>query len=136
MPKAIFNIGYTLPTPPANLKGNARAEYQARRNFYNLTADYNYFSYALNGEKVVKNANAEHYFTRENTNSGLFDFEGAMTDEQKVDLKEMLKDTKSIIWHGFISFDEETSRGFNTQENACKFMRQTSYTRCLNTTTL
>lgn len=125
MPKAIFNIGYTLPTPPANLKGNARAEYQARRNFYNLTADYNYFSYALNGEKVVKNANAEHYFTRENTNSGLFDFEGAMTDEQKVDLKEMLKDTKSIIWHGFISFDEETSRGFNTQENACKFMRQT-----------
>lgn len=125
MSQALFNIAYTLPSPPPRMSGNDRAEYQARRKFYNLTADYNYFSYALDGKKVVKNANAEHYFTREDTNSGLFNFDGAMNDEQKKALKARLKDTKSIIWHGFISFDEETSRGFNTQENACKFMRQT-----------
>lgn len=125
MPKALFNIAFTLPSPPSNLRGNARADYQARRNFYNLTADYNYFSYSLDGKKVVKNANAEHYFTREGTNTGLFNMHGAMDREQINGLKAQLKKTKSIIWHGFISFDEETSRSFNTQENAVKFMKQT-----------
>lgn len=125
MARALFNIAYTLPTPPSYLRGNKRAEYLARRKFYNLTSDYNYFSYALNNQKVVKNANAEHYFTRENTNSGLFNFDGAMDEEQKSQLKAKLQDSKSIIWHGFISFDEDTSKGFNTQENAIRFMKQT-----------
>lgn len=125
MPKALFNIAYTLPAPPSHLHGNARADYQARRNFYNLTADYNYFSYSLDGKKVVKNANAEHYFTREGTNTGLFNLQGAISQEQMKELKSKLKKTKSIIWHGFISFDEDISRGFNTQENAVKFMNQT-----------
>lgn len=125
MPKALFNIAYTLPSPPSYLHGNARADYQAQRNFYNLTADYNYFSYSLDGKKVVKNANAEHYFTREGTNTGLFNLQGAIDKEQMNELKARLKATKSIIWHGFISFDKDISRGFNTQENAIKFMNQT-----------
>lgn len=123
--KAVFNIGFTLATPPASYTGNRRAEYIAERNFYNLTADYNYFTYTLNGKKVDKNANAEHYFTREGTNTGLFNMDGSIDEEQKKELKLRLKDTKSIIWHGFISFDEETSRGFCTQENCVKFMNQT-----------
>lgn len=125
MPKALFNISYTLASPPAKLKGNARAEYIAERNFYNLTADYNYFTYSLNGSKVEKNANAEHYFTREGTNTGLFNMDGYIDEEKKNELKARLKDTESPIWHGFISFDEETSLGFQTQENCTKFMRQT-----------
>ena len=123
--KAVFNIGFTLATPPASYTGNRRADYIAQRNFYNLTADYNYFSYTLNGQKVDKNANAEHYFTREGTNTGLFNMNGPIDEEQKKELKLRLKDTKSIIWHGFISFDEETSRGFCSQENCIKFMNQT-----------
>lgn len=125
MPKGLFNIAFTLPSPPAYLRGNARAEYKARRNFYNLTAEYNYFSYSLNNKKVVKNANAEHYFTREGMNTGLFNLKGVLNEEQKQALKAKLKSTKSIIWHGFVSFDEDVSRGFNTQENAIKFMKQT-----------
>lgn len=123
--KAIFNISYTSATPPASYSGNRRAEYIAERNFYNLTADYNFFSYALDGRKVVKNANAEHYFTRENTNSGLFNLDGPISDDKKAEIKETLKQTDSIIWHGFISFDDVTSRGFTTQENCIKFMNQT-----------
>lgn len=125
MPKALFNIAYTLPSAPSYLKGNKRAEYMARRKFYNLTSSYNFFSYALNGEKVVKNANAEHYFTREGGNTGLFNLNGALNDEQIKSLKSELKKTKSIIWHGFISFDESLTEAFSTQENAVKFMRQT-----------
>ena len=123
--KAIFNIGYTTATPPASYTGERRADYIAERNFYNLTADYNYFTYTLNGQKVSKNANAEHYFTREGTNTGLFNMDGAIDEEKKNELKARLKDTESTIWHGFISFDDETSRGFTNQENCVKFMRQT-----------
>lgn len=123
--RAVFNIGFTLAAPPASYSGNRRAEYIAERNFYNLTSDYNYFTYTLNGQKVAKNANAEHYFTREGTNTGLFNMDGPIDEEQKKEIKLRLKDTKSTIWHGFISFDEETSRGFCSQENCVKFMKQT-----------
>lgn len=122
--KAVFNISYTAAEPPKSYTGEMRAEYIAERNFYNLTAGYNYFNYTLNGSKVEKNANAEHYFTREGA-TGLFDMDGVISEEKKAKIKEQLKDTKSIIWHGFISFDEETSLGFTNQENCIKFMRQT-----------
>lgn len=125
MPKALFNIGFTLPTPPSNLHGQKRVDYMARRKFYNLTSEYNYFTYALNEKKVVKNKDAEDYFTRSGMNAGLFDMDGALDNAKIVELKKKLVDTKSIIWHGFISFDEETSVGFNTQENAIKFLNQT-----------
>lgn len=125
MPKALFNIAYTLPSAPSYLKGNARADYQARRSFYDLTAQYNFFSYVLNGKKIARNANAEEYYTRGGTNGGLFNLDGAMSEGQVAEMKKRLESSKSVIWHGFISFDEETSRGFQTQENAVKFMRQT-----------
>lgn len=125
MPKALFNIAYTLPSAPSYMKGNARAEYQARRSFYDLTAQYNFFSYVLNGKKIARNANAEEYYTRGGTNGGLFNLDGAMSEGQVAEMKKRLESSKSVIWHGFISFDEETSRGFQTQENAAKFMRQT-----------
>lgn len=123
MPKALFNITYTTPNPPKNYTGQRRAEYIAERNFYNLSAEYNYFSYVLNGEKVEKNKDAEGYFTR--TGSGLFGFDGEYSKEQIAALKERLKNTQSIIWHGFISFDQLTSMGFTSMDQAEKFIKQT-----------
>ena len=49
--KAIFNIGYTSAEPPKKYTGEERAKYIARRKFYNLTADYNVFTYFLNGKR-------------------------------------------------------------------------------------
>jgi len=125
MPKVLFNIAYTAPTPPSYLKGNRRAEYIARRKFYNLTSNYNFFTYALNGKKIIKNANAEHYFTREGNNTGLFNFDGALDESQTKLIKDKLKNSKSIIWHGFVSFEESLTEAFSTQESAVKFIRQT-----------
>lgn len=123
--KALFNITYTAAEPPRNYTGNNRAAYIAERKFYTLTAKYNFFSYILNNKKVCRNATAEDYFTRGGTNTGLFNMDGAIDESKKKELKKALKNTKSIIWHGFISFDEETSRGFCDLTSACKFMRRT-----------
>ena len=125
MLKAFFNIGFTLPQPPSNLRGQSRADYIARRKFYDMTAEYNYFSYTLNGKKVVKNKDAEQYYTRGGTNGGLFDMRGTLSEEQVQEMKAQLKTTRSIIWHGVISFDDDTSKGFETQESAIKFLNQT-----------
>lgn len=124
MLKAFFNIGFTLPEPPKKVSGKARAEYIARRNFYNLTAEYNYFTYTLNGKKVVKNKDAEQYYTRGGA-GGLFNLKGTISEDEVREIKAQLKESRSIIWHGIISFDDDTSKGFETQENAVKFLNQT-----------
>ena len=124
MLKAFFNIGFTLPQPPSNLRGQSRADYIARRKFYDMTAEYNYFSYTLNGKKVVKNKDAEQYYTRGGA-GGLFNLKGTISEDEVREIKAQLKESRSIIWHGIISFDDDTSKGFETQENAVKFLNQT-----------
>lgn len=52
--KAIFNIEYTTATPPATYTGEKRAEYIAERNFYNLTADYNYLHTRLTDRRLPR----------------------------------------------------------------------------------
>lgn len=123
--KVIMNLKYTAPHPPKCLQGRSRAEYLARRKFYDMTSEYNYFSYTLSDKKVVKNKDAEHYFTREGTNTGLFNTKGPLTQEQVKELKEKLAKTESIIWHGFISFEEDLTNCMDTQEKAIKFLNQT-----------
>lgn len=122
MGKVVLNLNFTSKNPPRYLSAEKKAEYIARRNFYNLTANYNYFSYVLQDKKVQTNATAEEYFTK---NFGLFDWNGALTEKDIEGLKENLKNTDSIIWHGVISFDEETSVNFEEQGEAIKFLDKT-----------
>ena len=122
MGKIILNLNYTSATPPRNLTSAQKAEYIARRNFYNLTATYNYFNYTLQGKKIQKNATAEDYFQK---STGLFNLDGAISEEKMEDLRKQLATTDSIIWHGVVSFDEATSSGFETEEAAINFMRKT-----------
>lgn len=125
--KCILNISYTRENPPTYFSDTKRAEYLAQRQFYNMTAEYNYFAYTLQGSKVAKNKDAESYFTRTGTgnSTGLFGWKGEFSQQEVEALKKRLKKTKSIIWHGFISFDAETSAKFRTLEQAQKFIQQT-----------
>lgn len=123
MPKAVFNIAFTSKYPPTNMAIDKKAEYFNRRSFYNGTAEFNVFKYLLDGKKVAKNKDIFSYATREG-NNGAFNLKGEIDDEKMQEIKENMKTTDSHIWHGVISFDEETSKGFNTQENAMKFLRQ------------
>ena len=121
MPNVLMNISFTPYDCPRN-KG--AAEHAAERAFYNGTAEYNYFSYTEKDGKIVKDEEngAKNYMEK---TSGVFNAKGVLTAKEKADLSKKLKETKSIIWHGFISFDEETSPLFNTQEACVHFVNRT-----------
>lgn len=122
MPKVVFNVSYTAKNPPKSMASVDAAQYMARRSFYDMTAAYNYFTYTLRNEKVVKNKDILNYMEK---NSGVFNTKEVLTEEQKKNIQKKLQTTDSHIWHGVISFDQDAGKGFITQDKAMKFLNQT-----------
>lgn len=118
----VFNISYTPAQPKKNATEFQAVEWKNERAFYDLSADYNYVTYSLNGQKTAKHKDYLDYMEKD---TGAFNLDRPLTPENVKDIKERLKKSKSIIWHGFISFDKETSAAFTTPEQARKFLKQT-----------
>ena len=118
----IFNITYTSAQPKKNATELEMVEWKNERAFYDLTADYNYVTYSLNGTKTAKHKDILDYMEKD---TGAFNLERPLTEQDVNDIKERLAKSKSIIWHGFISFDKGTSAAFTTPEQARKFLKQT-----------
>lgn len=121
--KALFNITYTTKRPRAGASPEQKVDHIQQRKFYDMSAEYNYFSYTLSGKKTEKNKDIKEYMTK--CGSPLFNAEKVFTEAEIEDLKKRLKKTESIIWHGFISFDQETSKGFDDTVSAQKFLKST-----------
>lgn len=131
MPKVLFNISFTPPTTNAT-SAAAKLRHASDRAFYTCNAKYNYFSYTnANGKVVIdesEKTKPEQGLAPKNymeKTSGIFNQKGVLNAKQKAELEEKLKTTKSIIWHGFISFDNDTSPLFNTQKACIDFIRST-----------
>ncbi len=124
MSKVVFNINFTAAKPKRNANIVEEASWRRERAFYNLTAKYNYLSYSLNGKKTAKNKDILNYMQKD---TGAFNLDGALSDEDLKKIRNNLAVTKSNIWHGWISFDEEVSKGIKTPEQAIKFLRHNFY---------
>ncbi len=127
MPKVIFNISFTTPEPRRDWSFEKKAQHKAERAFYNGTAQYSYFDYTENEKKVVLDEKiaqmrGENYMEK---TSGVFNKNGALSAKERAELAQKLKNTKSIIWHGFISFDDKTSPMFEKQEACVAFISKT-----------
>ncbi|MDE6884709.1 MAG: hypothetical protein K2P32_02935 [Clostridia bacterium] len=118
----VFNIVYTPAQARKNASEFQKAEWKNERAFYDLTATYNYETYSLNGKKTAKHKDILDYMQKD---TGAFNLERPLTAQDVKDIKERLAKSKSIIWHGFISFDKETSAAFTTPEQARKYLKQT-----------
>lgn len=129
-----FQIKYAAKNPPRNLPVDKKLAYVQERQFFDWTAPYNYISYTLNEKKVEKYKDFRGYASREG-NLGLFCGDKVYTEEDLAEIKEQLKNTGSHIWHGVISFDEETSPKFQVQEQAMHFLKQ-HFTDFINRTHL
>lgn len=134
MNEIVFAIGYTTPKPTRKqVLLRQQAEHAKARAFYNLSAEYNYFTYTLNGKKVSKNKTYLDYMQKNETkinkdNTGVFNTKKVLTMKELEELKERASNTKSIIWHGFISFNEEQTKRFQDQESCIHFLNHTMST--------
>jgi hypothetical protein len=82
-----------------------RQRYGRERKFYSCSGKQNYVSYVNEGangkiDYVAYSGNGESSF-------GAFDQNGLMSKERQAELRQKLRTTKSVIWHGYISFTTE-----------------------------
>lgn len=131
----IFNIGFCPSNPHRSWSADKKAAWLSERAFYTCNADYNYFSYTTKDGKVNletdeetpraydENAQGSKHGSYMEKSSGVFSSKGVLSNEQKKELEAALKTTKSNIWHGFISFDPETTPIMNSQKACVDFVR-------------
>lgn len=137
MPKVLFNIGFCPGSPEKSWTAERKNAWLDTRSFYTCNAFYNYFSYTTNNNKVsqhisedtpraydiVASNNDKNANYMEKT-SGVFNNDGLLSGSQKAELEKKLQNTKSNIWHGFISFDPETSPLIHSPKEAIRFINR------------
>jgi hypothetical protein len=79
-----------------------RSEYSRLRKFYSCAGKQNYVSYVNDGAEKPLDYIA--YSGDGEKSHGIFDKHGLLDKPQRAALRDKLRKTKSIIWHGFISF--------------------------------
>ena len=83
----------------------AKEKYGRPRRFYSCAAKRNYVNYVNDGSKekidyVMYSGDSEKSY-------GLFDGGGLMDEKQREQLRKKLRNTKSVIWYGVMSFTTE-----------------------------
>ena len=149
----VFSCTFTPPSPSGRWRTKQKATWASNRRFYSCNAAHNEIDvteYIADGEKVErpdnellqeqaaqrldmdlsnrlpnKNEarNISEYVTRFNS-LGAFGLNGAMTQSEIDEWREAARKTKSIIWHGVVSFPSEQSKLIG-YEDAERLMRQT-----------
>jgi hypothetical protein len=76
-----------------------------QRRFYSSTQDYDYVKYVNTGSK--EKIDYIDYSGNKEKSHGVFNQNGLMSPEEIKVLREKLRNTDSVIWHGVISFTEE-----------------------------
>lgn len=104
VPNVLFKIGYVRHEEQLSTDF-LREKYGGERRFYSCNQKYNYVSYTNDGSKEKIDYIA--YSGDGEKSSGVFTKDGLLNKEQQQKLKEKLRKTKSVIWHGFISFQQE-----------------------------
>ena len=81
--------------------------YKERRKYYSSNKSKDYINYILTGIEDMKNMDYVEYMQNKEKSYGIFNAEGLITDELKKELRKTLRTTKSVIWDGLITFEEE-----------------------------
>ena len=77
------------------------------REFYSSNMDDDYLSYIDKGIKTTKVRDYVAYAGDDEKSSGIFSANGLLSKEEKKELREELRETKSTIWDYVISFEEK-----------------------------
>lgn len=97
----------------------------AKREFLSCIASYNYVSYVDTGSIDNTPTDYTKYVGNNEKSCGAFSKDGLLTDEQKRELREQLRNTQSCIWDMVISFREEFGEMYcRDYEQAYSFIKK------------
>ena len=98
-------IGYVPCLDGLGLNHPLVKRYYDERQFYSCQdPSYNYVGYVNNGSE--KKLDFVEYSGNKEKSTGVFDSNGICSKERIKELKNGLKNTKSVVWHGLITFEE------------------------------
>jgi len=122
----LFNIRYTPYKTKSNATEKEVEKHRKDRAFYDMTGKKNFYKYVTTEAKQMPDKALKFtmldYFQK---TAGVFDENGMLSAEQVEEMQRRVQSGKSIIWHGFISFDEEHSYKIERVESCIKLVKQT-----------
>ena len=118
----VFNIQYTPYRLPKSATKEERERHADERAFYDMTGGKNVFDYITTEGKRTGKRTALEYLQK---NTGVFNDKGMLTQEQVDGMKARLKENRGMIWHGFISLNEEESPRIDTPEKCIELVKRT-----------
>ena len=120
VPNVNFFIGYALPESRKDiLEGKEKS---TERQFYSSNQNHDYVQYVETGSK--EKIDYVMYSGNKEKSQGVFNEKGLMSKSELKELRNQLRDTESVIWHGVISFTEEFGNTYcDTTEKAIAMMK-------------
>ena len=118
----IFDLKYTPYEPPTGANDYQRAQHATERAFYDMSGGKNIYDYITTEGKRAGNFTVLEYLQK---NTGVFNQNGMIPEEEVNRMKERAKANKGMIWHGFVSFNQHDSEKIDTPEKCIQLVKST-----------
>lgn len=122
VPNVNFLLNYVETMRGRDSNDKYLKEHLEERRFYSSIKDDDYLKYVNKGSN--EKLDYVEYSGNKEKSHGVFNEKGLMTSEMIKEMRTMLRNTDSPIWHGVISFTEEFGDTYcNTFEKAFELMK-------------
>ena len=122
VPNVNFLLNYVETMRGRDSNDKYLKEHLEERRFYSSIKDDDYLKYVNKGSN--EKLDYVEYSGNKEKSHGVFNEKGLMTSEMIKEMRTMLRNTDSPIWHGVISFTQEFGETYcNTFEKAFELMK-------------
>ena len=125
VPNVNLFLGYVNNTRGLKENDKYRMMYGEKRKFYSSSKDNDYVKYVQTGSKESIETDYLEYSGNIEKSHGVFNQFGLIDEKSMKILRNHLRKTESVIWHGVISFTEEFGNKYcNCYEKAYEMMKK------------
>ena len=118
----IFDLKYTPYEPPIGANDYQRTQHATERAFYDMSGGKNIYDYITTEGKRAGNFTVLEYLQK---NTGVFNQNGMISEDEVNRMKERARENKGMIWHGFVSFNQHDSEKIDTPEKCIQLVKST-----------
>lgn len=118
----IFDLKYTPYEPPTGANDYQRTQHATERAFYDMSGGKNIYDYITTEGKRAGNFTVLEYLQK---NTGVFNQNGMIPEDEVNRMKERARENKGMIWHGFVSFNQHDSEKIDTPEKCIQLVKST-----------